>query len=146
MSQPIPFTAPPKNGTSDHLSETAGEHAEAISSALDVLQLLHDRGVLNLLRGMLAAGDRVLETVTAAVDTPEAIRSIRNFILLTKFFGSIPPDVLNSLVQIVIEGVDREKSHQAPGPWALLRRIRSANSQHALAVALDLVEAVGKGL
>jgi hypothetical protein len=95
---------------------------------------------------MLAAGDRVLETATAAVDTPEAIRSIRNFILLTKFFGSIPPDVLNSLVQIVIEGADREKSHQAPGLWALLRRIRSTNSRHALAVALDLVEAVGKGL
>ena len=146
MSQPIPFAAPPKNGISDHLSETAGEHAEAISSALEVLQLLHDCGVLDLLRGMIAAGDRVVETVTAAVDTPEAVRSIRNFILLTKLFGSIPPDVLSRLVQIVIEGANRENSHQVPGLWALLRRIRSTNSRHALAVALDLVEAVGKGL
>src|SRR6476469_7339164 len=146
MSQRILFVAPLKNRTRDHLSETAGEHAAAISSALEVLQLLHDRGVLDLLRGVLAAGDRVVETMTAAVDTPEAVRSIRNFILLTKLFGSIPPDLLGRLVQIVIEGVDREKSHQAPGLWALLRSIRSANSQHALAVALDLLEAIGKGL
>jgi len=38
------------------------------------------------------------------VDTPESIRAIRNFLLLTKFFASIPPDVLNSLVDTVSAG------------------------------------------
>ncbi len=148
MSQRIAFARLPKNGaiSDEHISQAADQHAEAIVSALEVLQLLHDRGVLNLLRGVLAAGDCVVESVTAAVDTPEAVRSIRNFILLTKFFGSIPPDVLSSLAQTAIEGAEREKSHRAPGAWPLLRRLSSKNTRHALAVALDLVEAVGKGL
>lgn len=146
MAEPISFTLPSKNGahSGERLHDPADTHAEALSSALDVLQLLHDRGILDLLRGMLSAGDRLVGTLTTAVDTPEAIRAIRNFILLTKFFGSIPPDVLSSLVQTVMEGVHREEAHHAPRLVPLLRRLSSENSRHALAVALDLLEAVGK--
>ena len=148
MAQSISFTPPSKNGahSGEHIRYASDQHAEAIASALDVLELLHERGILDLLRGMLGAGDRLVDTLTAAVDTPQAIRAIRNFILLTKFFGSIPPDVLSSLVGTVIQGAEREETHRAPGLLQILRRLGNENSRHALAVALDLVEAVGKGL
>jgi uncharacterized protein YjgD (DUF1641 family) len=148
MAQPISALPPHQNGTGAdrHLREFPHQHADAILSALELLQLLHDRGVLELLRGMVGAGDRVVGTLTAAVDTPESLRAIRNFILLTKFFGSIPPDILESLVQTVTEGAQREKTHRAPGVFELLRRLRSENSRHAIAVTLDLLESVGKGI
>jgi uncharacterized protein YjgD (DUF1641 family) len=138
MAQPIPFVAPQRKGE--------GSHEEAIQSALELLQLLHDRGVLNLLRGLVGSGDQVMDILTSAVDTPDAIRGIRNFLLLTKFFATIPPDILNSLVQTAVLGAEREKAHQAPGLLQLLRRLNSENTRHALAVTLDLVEGVGKGL
>jgi uncharacterized protein YjgD (DUF1641 family) len=128
------------------LRDAPGKHSDAILSALELLQLLHDRGVLDLLSGMVGAGDKVVGALTAAVDTPESLRGIRNFILLTKFFGSIPPDILNSLVQTALQGADREKANRAPGMLQLLRRLRSENSRHAIAVMLDLLESVGKGL
>jgi uncharacterized protein YjgD (DUF1641 family) len=138
MAQPIPFVAPQRNGD--------GSHEDAIQSALELLQLMHDRGLLSLLRGLVGSGDQVVDILTSAIDTPEAIRGIRNFLLLTKFFATIPPDVLNSLVQTVVAGAEREKAHHAPGLMHLLRRLNSENTRHALAVALDLVEGVGKGL
>jgi uncharacterized protein YjgD (DUF1641 family) len=95
---------------------------------------------------MVGAGDRVLGTLTAAVETPESLSAIRNFILLTKFFGSIPPDILNSLVQAATEGAKREKTQRPPGIFELVRRLRSENSRHAIAVTLDLLESVGKGI
>ena len=127
MAQPIPFQVAPPNGAGAdrHLREAPHQHAAAILSALELLQLLHDRGVLDLLRGMVGAGDQVVDTLTAAVDNPESLRAIRNFLLLTKFFGSIPPDVLNSLVQTALQGAEREKAHRAPGLLQLLRRFRS---------------------
>ena len=128
------------------LPTAARQHADAVESAYEVLQLLHDRGVLNLMRGLLGAGDRVIDTVVEAVDTPESIRAIRNFLLLTKFFGNIRPEVLNSLVLAATEGAQREKSHKAPGFFELYRRLRSEDTRHALAVTLDLMESVGKGL
>ena len=76
---------------------------------------MHDRGVLDLLRGLVGAGDRLAGMLTAAADAPDSLRGIRNFILLTKFFASIPPEVLDSLVRTAAEGAEREKSHRAPG-------------------------------
>ena len=148
MAQPILSFPPHQNGAgvNRYLREAPQRHADAILSALELLQLLHDRGVLELLRGLLGAGDQLVDTLTDAVDNPESLRAIRNFVLLTKVFGSIPPDVLNSMVRTVAEGAKREKTHRPPGLLQLLRRLRSNDSRHAIAVTLDLLESVGKGL
>ena len=147
MAQPIPLTLTPK-GTdpAERLEAALDKHTDAIISALELLQLLHDRGVLDLLRGLVGAGDQLAGILTAAAGVPESLRGIRNFILLTKFFASIPPDVLSSLVRTATEGAEREKSQNAPGILELLRRMNSENSRHAIAVTLDLLESVGKGL
>jgi uncharacterized protein YjgD (DUF1641 family) len=129
-----------------HLEAALDKHTDAILSALELLQLLHDRGVLDLLRGLVGAGDQLAGILTAAAGTPESLRGMRNFILLTKFFASIPPDVLNSLVRTATEGAEREKDKRAPGMLQLLRRAGSENSRHAVAVTLDLLESVGKAL
>ena len=42
------------------------KHTDAIVSALELLQLLHDRGVLDLLRGLVGAGDQLVGMLTAA--------------------------------------------------------------------------------
>jgi uncharacterized protein YjgD (DUF1641 family) len=148
MAQPISSRPPHQNGAAvdRDLRQALDKHAVAILSALELLELLHDRGVLDLLRGLVGAGDQLVDTLTAAVDNPESLRAIRNFLLLTKFFASIPPDVLNSLVQTTVEGAQREKSHRAPGLLHLLRRLSSENSRHAMAVTLDLLENAGKAL
>jgi uncharacterized protein YjgD (DUF1641 family) len=148
MAQPIAFDGPRKSAPAnmERLRNAPEEHADALLSAYGLLQQLHDRGVLNLLRGLVGGGDAVIGAVTEAVDTPQSIRAIRNFLLLTKFFASIPPDVLSSLVETVSAGAEREKAHKAPGLLHLAWRLRNENSRHAAAVALDLLEGLGKGL
>src|ERR1035441_8089937 len=116
MAQPIPLTLTPKGpDPAERLEDALDKHTDAIVSALELLQLLHDRGVLDLLRGLVGAGDQLVGILTAAAGTPESLRGMRNFILLTKFFASIPPDVLNSLVRAASEGAEREKAQRAPG-------------------------------
>ena len=126
MAQPIAFHVPvrPAPTNLERLRNAPAEHADALLSSYELLQLLHDRGVLNLLRGLVGGGDALIGTITAAVDTPESIRAIRNFLLLTKFFANIPPDVLTSLAETVNTGAQREKSHKAPGLLHLLWRLR----------------------
>ncbi len=148
MAQPIVFEAPakPAPANMERLRNAPEEHAEAILSAYELLQLLHDRGVLNLLRGLVGGGDELIGTISAAMATPESIRGIRNFVLLTKFFANIPPDVLTSLAETVSAGAKREKAHKAPGLLHLMWRLRNEDSRHAAAVALDLLEGLGKRL
>src|ERR1017187_2013881 len=147
MAQPIPLTLTPKGpDPAERLEDALDKHTDAIVSALELLQLLHDRGVLDLLRGLVGAGDQLVGILTAAAGTPESLRGMCNFILLTKLFASIPPDVLDSLVRTATEGATREKGHRAPGIVQLLRRAGSEDSRHAIAVTLDLLENVGKAL
>ncbi len=148
MAQPIPFQAAPKTASSDaeRLRNAPEEHAEALLSAYEVLQLLHDKGVLNLLRGALGASDELVGMATKAIDQPAAIGGIRNFLLLTQFFASIPPEVLHSLVDTARKGAAREKAGEAPGLLQLMWRLRNKDSRHAAAVALDLLESAGKAL
>ena len=148
MAQPIALHAPAKPAPTnpERLQNAPAEHADAVLSGYELLQLLHDRGVLNLLRGLVGGGDAVIGTIAAAVDTPDSIRAIRNFLLLTKFFASIPPDVLSSLAETVNAGANREKAHKAPGLLHLLWRLRNEDSRHAVSIALDLLEGLGKGL
>jgi uncharacterized protein YjgD (DUF1641 family) len=148
MAQPIPFIPTPAHAADngERLAEALDKHTDALISALELLQLLDDRGVLNLLRGLVGAGDQLVGILTAAAGAPESLRGMRNFILLTKFFASIPPDVLDSLVRAASQGAEREKAQRAPGVLQLLRRAGSEDSRHAIAVTLDLLESVGKAL
>ena len=147
MAQPIPLKLTPKGADpADRLEDALHKHTDAIVSALELLQLLHDRGVLNLLLGLVGAGDQLAGILTAAAGAPDSLHGIRNFILLTKFFASIPPDVLDGLVRTAGQGAEREKAQRAPGVLQLLRRAGSEDSRHAIAVTLDLLESVGKAL
>jgi uncharacterized protein YjgD (DUF1641 family) len=147
MAQPIPLTLIPKGpDPAERLEDALHKHTDAIVSALELLQLLHDRGVLELLRGLVGAGDQLTGILTAAAGAPESLRGMRNFLLLTKFFASVPPDVLESLARTATAGAEREKAQRAPGVLHLLRRASSEDSRHAMAVALDLLESVGKVL
>jgi uncharacterized protein YjgD (DUF1641 family) len=148
MAQPIVFLRPEKTAPAnlERLRNAPAEHADALLSGYELLQLLHDRGVLELLRGLVGGGDSMISAIVAAADTPDAIRAIRNFLLLTKVFAGIPPDVLHSLAETVDAGAKREKAHRAPGLLHLLWRLRNEDSRHAVSIGLDLLEGMGKGL
>jgi uncharacterized protein YjgD (DUF1641 family) len=147
MAQPIPFHVTQKPAANlEHLANAPAEHADALLAAYDLLQLLHDKGVLSLLSALVGAGDEIAGIVTRSIDSPNAIRAIRNFLLLTKFFSGIPPEVLSSLVDVVQTATEHKKAKAAPGLLSLLWRLRNENSRHAAAVGLDLLEAVGKSL
>ena len=63
MAKPIPLELPtrdPREELRSRLERAPVEHAEALLAGYDVLQGLHDCGVLELLQGVLGSGGRVL--------------------------------------------------------------------------------------
>ncbi len=90
MAAPIrfqPLPRDPREELHSRLEAAPVEHAEALLAVYDILQGLHDRGVLDALKGVLSASDFVLETVVETAKTPEAIRTVRNVILLSQDVG-----------------------------------------------------------
>jgi hypothetical protein len=102
MAEPIVLKlAPrdPREALYHRLEKAPLEHVEALLAAYEVLQGLHDRGVLETLRGALGSSDKVLQILVDAANTPETITGIRNFMILTRIAGTLEPELLEALAQ-----------------------------------------------
>src|SRR5229473_3514479 len=150
MARPIPLELPrrdPREEMRSRLEKAPAEHAEAILAGFEALQGLHDRGVLELLRGVLDGGNKILEIVVEATKTPEAIRGIRNLVIMTKILGSIDPELLKKLAEAipdVIVGEAKAEETEPPGWWEVLHILRSKNLRRGLAVVNNVLEALGR--
>jgi uncharacterized protein YjgD (DUF1641 family) len=150
MARPIPLEMPkhdPREELRSRLEQAPVEHAEAVLAGFEVLQGLHDQGVLELLRGMLDGGSKVLEIVVEATKTPEAIRGIRNLLIMTKIIGAIDPEILKKFAESVpdaLAGAAKAQEKEPPGFGEILRIVRSRNMRRGLAVMNSALEALGK--
>jgi len=131
MAKPIPLLIPPRDPRAelrDRLDRAPDEHADAVLAAYDVLQQLHDQGILDIISGGLAARNEILGMLVKDANTPTAIRVMRNLL-----FGS---RVLNT---------------QAPpgkpaGLFTLFRRLQSEDSRRGLTAAVAFLESFGHHL
>jgi uncharacterized protein YjgD (DUF1641 family) len=150
MAKPIPLELPkrdPQEELRSRLEKAPNQHAAALLAGLDVLQALHDQGVLEILRGVLGGGNKILEIVVDASKTPEGISSIRNLVIMIKILGSMDPEVLKKFTEAVpdaLAGAAKAQATQPPGFWETLRILRSKNLRRGLAVANNLLEALGR--
>jgi uncharacterized protein YjgD (DUF1641 family) len=151
MAVPIrfqPLSRDPREELHSRLEAAPTEHAEALLAVYDILQGLHDRGVLAALKGLLTASDFVLESVVQTAETPDAIRRIRNLILLSQKLDSIEPELLGHLIDSVPEGLAKAsaKRTEPPGLFSLVQRFTSKESRRSLAVAAEILETFGSRL
>ena len=149
MAEPIALKLAPRDlreALYHRLENAPLEHAEALLAAYEVLQGLQDRGVLEMLRGALGSRDKVLQILVDAVNTPEAIRGIRNFMILTRIFDTLEPELLEALAQAVPEGMAQAKMPEPLGLWNLLKKLSSRDGRRALTAVTGVLESLGKKL
>jgi uncharacterized protein YjgD (DUF1641 family) len=130
------------------LERAPAEHAEALLAAYEVLQALHEQGVLDLLRAGLSAKDQLVQMAVTAANTPEAIRAIRNLLFWRSILGSIEPEWFKGLFQAIPEGIAQATAEREKpvGLWHILRRACSKDGLRAMAAAMDFLEAFGRHL
>jgi uncharacterized protein YjgD (DUF1641 family) len=151
MAQPISLEIPPRNPRADlrsRLEQAPEKHAEAVLAAYEVLQELHNRGVLEIMRGALAASDEILEKVVDNARAPEAIRAIRNLLFWRQILGSIEPEWFKGIFQAIPEGIAHATAEreQPVSFFGLLRRLTNADSLRGLTAAVDFLQAFGRHL
>lgn len=151
MAKPVTLVPKQHNAHEDlpaKLQAAELEHADAILSAYDLLQTLDDQGVLDILRGLASTSGDIAERASGALNTPEAIRAMRNLIAASKVIAGIDPDLLHRLSSSVADAMEKNENADATPPslWAIFRKARSENSRRALSAAVDALELLGQGL
>jgi uncharacterized protein YjgD (DUF1641 family) len=151
MAQPIPLEVPPRNlrkELHEKLERAPDDHAEAVLAAFELLQEMHDQGILEMARGALSVRDEILGTLAKDASSPEAIRAIRNLLFWRRVLGSIEPDCFQSIFSAIPEGIGLA-TRQRDKPvtlFGLLRRVASRDSLRAMAAGMDFLQAFGRHL
>lgn len=151
MARPISVRLPPRDPrpqTREKIEQAPIEHAEALLDAYELLQQLHDHGILDLLRGALGAGDKLVEAAVGAASSAKSVRAIRNTVILAKMLGSINPDVLQAIANAVSETLSSERKPliEPPGLLSLLGDFRHEELRRSVALINRFLKAAGEQL
>ena len=151
MAQPIPLQVAPRNSRAElreRLERAPDAHAEAVLAAYELLQEVHDQGLLDMARGVLSVRDEILGTLAADATTPEAVRAIRNVVFLCRVLGGIEPERLHAVFQTIPQGIAQATAKpEKPTTFVgLMRRLLAKESLRALAAAVDFLQCIGRGL
>jgi uncharacterized protein YjgD (DUF1641 family) len=148
MAQPIPLKIAPRDPKTEllaRLEQAPAEHAAALLDGYELLQELHEKGVFTLVRGALGATDKLVEAASAGASTTEAIRAMRNGIILAKMLGEIDPEFLLGISTAVCEtlGDAKRVPEKPPGLFSLLFGFTSADHRRGLALVERLFQKIG---
>jgi uncharacterized protein YjgD (DUF1641 family) len=151
MAQPIPLDLPPRDPRKellDRLESAPQEHAEALLDSYELLEQMHQAGILELLRGTLGAGDEILERAVGAVKSPQGSRALRNLLILGRMLSSINPDLLECVAVATGQtlGSERKPVIEPPGLFALLSEFRQPELRRSVALINRFLLTLGNEL
>jgi uncharacterized protein YjgD (DUF1641 family) len=151
MAQPLRFNVPPPDSREVlrlRVERAPEKHAAAILAAYDLLQALHDRGVLDIATSAVSASDELLGKIIESANTPETIRALRNLMFWRQVLGRIEPAWFQRIFQAIPDGLATATAQrdEPVGLWKLLRRAVSKDSLRGLAAAVDFLESFGRHL
>jgi uncharacterized protein YjgD (DUF1641 family) len=151
MARPIPFDPPkrdPRLELIDRLERAPIEHAAALLDAYQLLQALHDRGMIDTARGFVGSADEVLDIAVKEALRPASVHAMRNAVVLFNMLGSIDPDTLKKFTGPIPQAIQVESVHtNPPGLFHLLKGfLFDKDFRRGLSAINGIIRGIGLGL
>jgi uncharacterized protein YjgD (DUF1641 family) len=114
------------------------EHAEAVLAAYDLLQRLHEKGLIDLLNGVLSAGDTVVDRAVDVLSSKEMVTALRIGLIFGNVLTSIDADKLGAAVA--------KSRTEPPSLLAIVKQAMSKNARRSMAMAVGILNVLGAAL
>ena len=131
----------PENSRNDllrRLEQAPHEHAEAVLSGYELLQRMHDKGLLDIANGLLSASDTVIERVADVVSSKQAITALRLALIGANLLDSVDPDKVSAVFS-----APKSKPHTL---WSVIKKAVSSYFLLVFATAVDLFSVFGSSV
>jgi uncharacterized protein YjgD (DUF1641 family) len=142
MALPVDFREfTPKDARNDllrRLEQAPQEHVEALLSTYELLQRMHDKGLIDVANGLLSASDTVVERCADMVRSREGVNGIRVTFMLINLLSALDVDRMHAL----LSGSDS----QPPSMLKLGRDAMSSDARRGMAAAVGLLNVFGSAL
>ena len=114
------------------------EHAEALLAAYDLLQRMHQKGLIDLLSGLLSAGDTVVDRMVDVVSSKEMVAALRIGLIFSNLLNSIDADALHAVIT--------RAGEDTPSLLAIGKQATSKDVRRCIAAAMGLLNLFGAAL
>jgi hypothetical protein len=74
------------------VEQTPVKHTVALLAAYDILQRMHEEGLLDLINGLLSAVDAVVNHAVDVVSSKQMMTALRKALIFSNLLSSIDPD------------------------------------------------------
>ena len=131
----------PRNSREDlirKVEQAPVAHAEAVLAAYDLLQRLHEKGMIDLLSGLLSAGDTVVERLVDMISSKEMVTALRIALIFSNLLSSIDPDKLHAVIS--------NAGKDAPSLLAVGKQAASKDARRGMAAAVGVLNVFGEAL
>ena len=148
MAHPITFKPKAVDLQQELMGRVAAapaEHAEALLTAWDLLQTAHDKGMLDLAKGLIGGKDAIAGKLAEAANLPESVAAIRNAMAGARLLGAVDPEMLQRLARGMEHATAEHKAERKPPSlWTLFRRSTSEDARRGLSFLTLLLTSLGK--
>ena len=142
MAMPVEFRQfTPKNSRMDlqrRLVQAPEEHAEALLSAYDLLQSMHEKGLIDLAKGLLSASEMVMDRTADVVSSTEAVNALRILLMFTNLLKAMDTERMH----LLLTGT----ANKPPSLWELGKEAMSEDARRGMATAVGLLNVFGAAL
>ena len=132
----------PRNSREDlirRVDQAPIEHADAVLAAYDLLQRLHEKGVIDLLNGLLSAGDTVVDRVTDLISSKDIVNALRIALIYRTLLSSMDPDKLHAVIS-------KAENEDPPSLISIAKQAASKDARRGMAAAVGLLNIFGEAL
>jgi putative oxidoreductase len=142
MANPVPFRQfTPSDSRGDltrRLDQAPTEHAEALLECYDLVERLHEKGLIDLLNGLLSASDTVSERLVDVASSKQAVAGLRIALIFSHLLNNIDTDSVHGLLT--------GRDDKPPSLVTIARTATSEDARRGMAVGVGLLEVFGKAL
>jgi uncharacterized protein YjgD (DUF1641 family) len=150
MAEPIAFKpkqADPRTELQLRLEAAPNEHAEALLVAYDLLEAAHRQGLLDALRGAVAAKDTITELIAQYSQEPVSVNLLRHVLAVGKMIGSLDPEPISKLSKEAAAAIEtHRREEKPPSVWQLFKRIMQPDTRRGLSFLTLMLGALGRAV
>jgi uncharacterized protein YjgD (DUF1641 family) len=131
----------PENSRNDllrRLEKAPQQHAEAILSAYELLQRMHDKGLIDIANGLLSASETVVDRAADVISSKQAITALRLVLIFSNLLDSVDPDRVAAVLS-----APKNKPYTL---WTEIKKAVSGYFRLVLVTAVDLFRVFGSSV
>lgn len=123
------------------------KNKHVVLDTLEMLNHMHERGVIPMLNGLFAEGDKVLKILVKKADNKETANTLKNLLLMVGVLGTLNVKHLEPLLIKVNAGIERvaesKDDDERIGLFDMFRSLKDPEINRSLALLFEFLKGMG---